>query len=40
VKCRIPKLNIEKIGKGPSRKIAEQNAANLALIYLGKISGS
>ena len=40
VKCHIPKLNIEKIGKGPSRKIAEQNAANLALIYLGKISGS
>ena len=40
VKCRIPKLNIEKIGKGPSRKIAEQNAANLALISLGKISGS
>ena len=40
VKCHITKLNIEEIGKGPSRKIAEQNAANLALVSLGKINGS
>ncbi len=40
VQCKISKLNICLTGKGPSRKIAEQNAASLALEALGKKNGS
>ena len=38
VQCEIKKLEIKFEGKGPTRKIAEQNAANLALKSLGEIN--
>lgn len=40
VQCTIKKLNIKVIGKGSSRKIAEQNAANSALKSLGNKNGT
>jgi ribonuclease-3 len=34
VSCAVPGLNISCVGKGSSRRIAEQNAARLALSYI------
>ena len=39
VQCKIKKLDICVLGQGSSRKIAEQNAANLALKAMGKANG-
>jgi len=38
VECYIEKLNIRTAGEGTSRRIAEQQAANYALIALEKIA--
>ena len=36
VQCHIPSLGINVKGDGDSRKIAEQSAAKIALLALGK----
>jgi ribonuclease III len=38
VECFIQKLDIRTVGEGPSRRIAEQQAAQLALLALEKIN--
>jgi ribonuclease-3 len=37
VECFIQKMNIRTVGEGTSRRIAEQKAAQLALLELEKI---
>ncbi|WP_449192506.1 putative dsRNA-binding protein, partial [Thauera sp.] len=36
VACEVPKLGVRTLGRGPSRRIAEQQSAELALAALRK----